>query len=193
MGDSLSIRTEIKRKSIHLFTTVIPFLYFFFLNKEQILLICIILSTGFLTFDLLRIYNRTAKRIFMQIFAGLLRDNEKSGKLTGATLLFLGMTLSVCLFPEQIAVTAMVFLTLADPVAAIAGKRWGSVAIFNKTMQGSMGFFLTAVLLTMLVWGFSWQGIVVAGTAAVIELLPLQVNDNITIPVVSGILMSYLY
>ena len=193
MRDALSLSAETRRKSIHFFTALIPVSYFFFLSKEQIVVICIILSMGFAAADLMRMYNRTAGTVFMKIFSDLLRDPERSGRFTGATLLFVGLTVSALVFSKQIAVTSMLFLTLADPVAALIGKRWGRRRIFQKTILGSSGFFSTAVVVTILVWGFSWQGILVAALAACIELLPVPVNDNLTIPVFSGVLMHYIY
>lgn len=193
MPVALSLSAEIRRKTIHLVTSVIPLLYFFYLNREQILVICIILTIGFLTADLLRMVSSLANSYFMRVFSSLLRSSEKEKQLTGATILFAALTLSVLVFPVPIAVTAMLLLTLADPVAAIVGKYWGKKSVFNKTLEGTLGFFMTALFIVLLVNGIKWQALPVAAIAAIVELIPLPVNDNLSVPLISGLAMFAFY
>jgi len=193
MADSLSPADEIKRKSIHLSTTAIPVFYYFYPKREHILLVCILLVLGFFIADVLRLIFGHARTYFLLIFSNLLRQDEAQGRLTGATWLFIGILVTILVFPVEIAVPSMLLLTVADPVAAIIGKHWGSFGVHNKTLEGSSAFFIVAMLVLMLFFGMSWQVLLVAIAATITELMPLRINDNISVPVVSGMLMYILF
>ncbi len=89
----------------------------------------------------------------------------------------------------------ILILAICDPVAALVGKRWptGEYTTFGhkKTLSGSAGFFISAVLtclfLIVLVDGVSWgNGLIVAlivsGGTVVAEALTHKGYDNLTIP-----------
>ncbi|MEJ2542926.1 MAG: hypothetical protein P8Y99_02560 [Calditrichaceae bacterium] len=193
MSDQLNIGKEIQRKSIHIATTLIPLAYISTIpKKEHIFLICVFMSIGFLVVDLMRLYWKTAEKYFLKIFSVLLREQELNNNLTGATYLFIGMTLAVLLFPKTIAITVMLFLTIADPSAAIIGKIVPIKKIFNKSVGGFLGFLICAMIIVIIAFNFTITGLIVAFAAALVELIPMKLNDNLTIPVVSGYLFLFL-
>ncbi|MGD9899162.1 MAG: diacylglycerol/polyprenol kinase family protein [Calditrichaceae bacterium] len=192
MIQSLDLSAEIKRKLIHISISVLPLMYIFLLSRNQILLISIVLSVGFLSADLLRIYSNRAGKYFLLIFSGLLRDEEAGKKITGATWLFTGITLTIALFPKEIAVPAILIATLADPVAALTGKSFGSLRIKNKTVEGSIGFFLTAVVILLIYQGANWVAPAMAFILTLVELFPAGLNDNLTLPLMTAILLTLL-
>ena len=122
----------------------------------------------------------------------MLREREIKDQLTGATYLFIGMTLAVFLFPKEIAIPVMLLLTIADPVAAIAGKAMPIKKIYGKSVGGFLGFLLCALIIVTIAFGFNYIGWIVALLAAIVELIPLKINDNLTIPVISGYLFILL-
>jgi dolichol kinase len=72
------------------------------------------------------------------------------------------------------------------------GERYGRTKISGeKSLEGSLAFVAAAVLSGLLL-NFTGihllHGLILAGSiiAAGVELLPLPVNDNLVIPVVSG-------
>lgn len=193
MQDALQLKSEILRKSIHIATSVIPLLYFFNIDKQFVLIICTLLATGFLIADILRINFNLARKYFLRIFSALLREDEAEKRLTGATFLFLGMTITLFLFKKEAAVPAVLFLTLADPAAAIAGKvSIGKPLIAGKTWQGSFAFFCIGLVVLVMTLGLTWVSLVILGITVLIELIPIGINDNILIPVVSGALLHLL-
>lgn len=192
MNKPLQLKKELLRKSIHLSTSVIPLLYYYGLSKQSILWICLFFTAGFFSADILRMNFDLARRYFLVVFSGLLREDEQNRKFTGASWLFLGMTATFYLFPKEAAIPAVLFLTLADPAAAIAGKKFGSDYFFGKSIEGSLGFYLTASAVILLFTDFSWLGIATALGAAVIEFLPIGINDNILIPLFAGYILHVL-
>lgn len=192
MADLLTIKLELQRKVIHLATSIVPVAYLLGAGRELILYICVFITTGFLVADILRMNFALAEKYFLRIFGSLLRVRERQKGLTGASYLWLGMSAAFFLFPAEAAIPAVFFLTVADPAAALAGKLWGSDEFFGKTIEGFLGFYLTASAIILLLTSYSWLGLGVAFIAAVIELAPIGINDNLTIPLVSGYLLMVL-
>ena len=189
---SLSLGREAQRKIIHISSALIPLAYYWGAPKSVILSLSAFLAGGFLLADLLRLNFALARKYFLAVFSVLLRADEKKNKLTGATYLFLGMVLSVLLFPPKAAISAMFFATLADPAAALIGKRYGTDLFFDKTIEGALAFYLTAAAVILIFTHYSWLGLGVALLCALIEFLPIPLNDNLTIPLVGGYLLTVL-
>ncbi|KAA3617492.1 MAG: phosphatidate cytidylyltransferase [Calditrichaeota bacterium] len=190
MQNEISPKTELARKFIHISTSIIPLVYYYMATKEQILVLCISLFLIFLVGDVLRIYVTKLRQIYEKVFGMLLRKNETGKTLNGATLLFLGFLLAVVLFEKNIAVVSMLFLSVSDTLAAVAGKLFGKYKIFNKTIEGTAAFFLSAFIISLFFYDKPILGFGVALATAIIELVPLKINDNITIPLISGLLFT---
>lgn len=190
MVADISLKNEIIRKSIHIATAVIPLYYYFAGQKEELSYICLILFIFFLTADLSRIYFIQLSQIYEKILGNLLRSEERGKRLNGATLLFLGFLLAVLLFDKTTAVIVMLFISIADSIAAIVGKSFGKTVLFNKTLQGSVAFFITAFLIASYFNENMILNICVAAVSTLIELLPIKINDNITIPIAAGSIFS---
>ncbi len=192
MNDSLRLKEELLRKSIHFATSIIPIVYYFGASRQAILFVSLFLAAGFLTADILRMNFDLARRWFLIVFSKLLREDEQKRRFTGASWLFVGMTTTFYLFPKEAAVPAVLFLTLADPVAAIAGKKFGSDYFYGKSVEGSLGFYLTASAIILIFTDYSWLGLGTALGAALVEFLPIGINDNILIPLFSGYILYAL-
>ncbi len=192
MNKELRLKEELLRKSIHIGTSVIPLLYYYGLSKQVIIMISLFLTAGFVTADILRMNFNLARKYFLIVFSSLLRQDEQTKSLTGASWLFLGMTATFYLFSKEAAIPAVLFLTLADPVAAIAGKKYGSDYFFGKTIEGSLGFYLTASAIILIFTGYSWLGLGIALGATIVEFLPIGINDNILIPLFAGYILQVL-
>jgi len=184
------MQSELIRKTIHLVTAVIPLMYLFYLDREQMSVFCISLFILFLLGDTLRIYVTHLTQIYEKIFGKLLRSAEKGKKLNGATLLLLGFSVATILFEKEIAILAMLILAVSDSLAAIIGMKFGRREWFGKTMEGSLAFFITTFFIT----GFFSDniGIITSGAALItgVELFSGKLNDNLTIPVISGLFFT---
>lgn len=92
-------------------------------------------------------------------------------------------------------------LAISDTSAEIAGTRWGHLTkqFFNgqKTLAGTLAFFGTALLIC---FGWLWYynlsvqemivgTLVISIVASLAELLTLKGWDNLTIPVITGIII----
>lgn len=190
---------EIKRKIIHLIGLFIPICYYFFREEDKIIAVFILLSLTAIYFslELLRLTNKRAQRYFLTHFSTLLRTHEKQ-KITGTGYYLLSALLSVSLFKKELAIACLSFLILGDMFAAIIGTRFGRTKIIaGKSLEGSLACFIVCFVIGLFVaWLFptthlNLQIIAVGAlTATIVELLPLGIDDNLTIPLISGLVME---
>ncbi|MGE5179541.1 MAG: diacylglycerol/polyprenol kinase family protein [Bacteroidota bacterium] len=187
------LRSELKRKAIHLASLSIPLGYYLTPDSwqrdwERALLAAVILS---LAIEVFRLNHLPTRNLFRHFFGELLRNHEEVS-LLGSTYLLIACLLSIHLFPKPIAVLALAFLIVGDTMAAIVGKWLGRVRIFDKTAEGSLACLVTCYLLTLLVPEIPFR-VAVAGalTATVFELLPIPLDDNFRIPLSAGFAMDF--
>lgn len=193
MPEALSFPQELKRKSIHIATAVIPISYFLWFSREQIFWLSVFLTIGFFTADILRMKFALAEKYFIRIFSPLLRSGELQRRFTGASYLFLGITITVAAFPKKVAVPAVLIAALADSLAALGGKLYGRHSLLDKTWEGTLTFAAVAAGLTGWFWGFGLKMFVVAIPTAAVELAGEKLNDNLTVPILSALLIQAVY
>jgi len=112
----------------------------------------------------------------------------------------MGLLLTLISFPKIVALIAIYTLALADPLSAIIGIKYGTTKIAkNKSLQGSTAFFLSCFLVSFLVlfWStnyvstYAWQQLLasflIALTASLFEIIPLKIDDNLTIPLFTAL------
>lgn len=153
--------------------------------------------------DVLKAYTYTFENLYNKVFGVILREDEKNFKrnlFTGGTYYAIGIFLSVLLFPKEVAVFSILVMIWCDTMAALMGKRFGKKKLIgNKTIEGSIAFFLTGVLLVFTLqyvfpdFNFYKAGFVTVFLAAVFEQLSfIRINDNLSLPVFSGFIFVIL-
>ena len=194
-------RIELLRKAIHLVSIVIPIVYFY-TPRSFALSILIPLTVAFLVVDVARYYNRSVEGWFYRWFGWLLRQHEKdtaSKRLNGATNVLIAAFLTVAIFPKVIAVTAFAILIISDSMSALVGRRFGKHRFFGKSLEGSTAFFVFGALVVLVSPKISGSlteyliGFVGCAVGAVVEALPIKLDDNLTIPLGVGTTMWLLY
>ena len=183
---------ELRRKSIHLLGLVVPILYFF-TSRDLIIIGVGALLTLVLAAELLKGVVPGVRVIFLRIFSPILRSQEQKGGLTGATYFLIGSFLCILLFDKTLAIVCLCFLTLGDLCAALIGKQWGRIKLFSrKSLEGSLACFVVCTAAALLIGLHPVVAIAGALVATLIELLPIGVDDNVTIPLISGLAMHLL-
>jgi dolichol kinase len=193
-----SLWTEFKRKTVHISSLSIP-IGLILVPKTPALLIlasCAFIAT---LLDLLKYYDKDFRRGFYKVFRKVLRPKEIR-RFTGSTYILASGLICAVAFDKWVAVTAMSFIIFGDIAGAIFGKRFGTHKTFNnKTLEGSLAFFIAAYssgIIFKLVaclptpWSALFMG---ALTATVIEALPLGIDDNFSVPVLTGLLLQMMY
>jgi dolichol kinase len=150
-----------------------------------------LLFLGFLlalTVDLLRLRSTVLNRAFFRTFRFLASPREAAG-MASSTWYLLGGALVWTLFPPAHAVSGLLVLALADPVASVVGRIWGTSPLGKGSVQGSLAFFASAWLVLAYMTGRPLAAAVVAGGVAVVEILPGLVDDNLAVPLSTGVLL----
>jgi len=198
----ISMSNEIRRKLIHLSSIGIPILYWF-LTREQALWLLIPLALGAVLIELLRRRFTGFERRFSSLFGALLRPHESGTaarlEINGATFVLISAALCVLIFPKVIAITAFAVLIVSDTASALYGRRFGKRRFFHKSVEGSTAFFVTAMLVVLVmtrVSGESWEFVVVGLVASLVATLVEAVShgggsidDNLSIPTAFGAVM----
>ena len=189
-GAEITYTSEVRRKLVHLVALLIPILYYLWPSVAQakaLLLGGMIIAVGVDTF---RLGEPRYRKLLHSLGGELIRPGEK-GNLLGSTCLLIASTMTVFLFPKGVAVAALCFLIIGDTVAALVGRRFGRIHLFGKkTLAGSVAFFLAAFGSGSLIPGLDLYTVLIgAAVAAVAEALPLPVDDNFSIPILSGVAM----
>jgi len=187
------MRQELTRKVLHLVTnSIIPIAYYFLDIPQMIMSELLGLSAiMFIIVDLGRTRNIWIAKVFQKFFNRMMRSHELDGKLTGASYLLIGSFITVMLFPKGIAVLALLFATFGDTFAALIGKRFGRIKIGEKTLEGFIAGFVVCMLIAQIVPDvpnvIKYSG---AFAAMFIELMPVRIDDNLRIPLFSGLVMD---
>jgi len=182
---------EIKRKIVHLATLVIPVGYTI-TSKETVLIFLVPFFFCYLSLDLLRHFHSGLASLFRKYFFGRVLREEEKKTLMGSTYFLFSSILTILLFPKSIAIVSLFILILSDTAGALVGKWIGRVPIYGKTLEGSIAFFLSSLLI---VWIYPqlnrFSGTAAALGATLVEILPIKVDDNLTIPLIAGAIMLF--
>jgi len=156
-------------------------------------------ATGTGVSIVLEISRHRSRRVndwFTNRFSVLLKESESS-QILGSTYLLAATLLAFLLFDRDVAVLALLFLAVGDPMAALVGERYGRARIIKKSVEGSLAFVAGAALVgwVLIAGGLDislWVVMSGAAVAALVELLSLPPDDNITVPLVAGAVMTPL-
>ena len=121
----------------------------------------------------------------------MMRNSEKKGEITGATWVFAGSLITIILVPKPFCIIALFFLAIGDTFAALVGMNYPFLKIGRKTLSGSIACFVTCCIIGVLFSFGLKTTIIIFGAliATLTELLSRKINDNLSIPIFSGISM----
>lgn len=175
--------------------STIPILGIFVSSGVMVFLLAT-LSGLALVVELARFKLPSLNSLLVRELRPLLKQTEDR-RLTGATYIAVSALVAFLIFDKPIAVTALLFLSLGDPIAAVVGNRMGGFRVFGKSPWGTVAFAaaslaMSAVLAVADVASPYWLLAAGAAVAAVVELVPFPVDDNVTIPLISGAAMTLM-
>jgi dolichol kinase len=126
----------------------------------------------------------------------LLFRAEEQFKESAMTPYAIAILLTLLTFPKTIALIAIYTLAIADPASALVGITWGRHRVVEgKSVEGSLAFFAATALITVVVLRVTTvlaagplaaTALAIGLAGAIFEMLPLRLDDNLTIPVFVG-------
>ena len=185
---------EYQRKAIHLFNLIIPFGYWFIIpDQNQFKIIIITFTALFILADYFRKKSKIIKKLFIIFFNKMLREHELKGQFTGATWVMISASVTILVFPKYIAIISLIFMSIGDTFAALIGRKFGKLKIYDKSIEGFLGGLIACLVaaycydpLPFYISGFG------ALAAMLFETLPLPLDDNFRIPIGSATIMTIL-
>jgi dolichol kinase len=121
---------------------------------------------------------------------------EEQFKESAMTPYAIAILLTILTFPKPVALIAIYTLAIADPLAAVVGISWGRRQIApHRTAEGTLAFFLATLAVSLVVLSLSTgaphvstagASLLLALAATLFEMVPLRLDDNLTIPLFVG-------
>ena len=187
---------HIGRKIFHLLGGLGLLSFYFVFGRDTALVLYSALAVFVLSLEIARLNIPAWNRFLYTRFGSFIRQNEEH-KLTGTVPYILGVAVSLYAYSTDVAAAAICFLAFGDVAATTIGERYGKTKIGDKSLEGSIAFVVAAlaagVALHLLGLGLAPVVLVIGAiTAAGVELLPLRINDNLMIPVLTGAVMEFV-
>jgi dolichol kinase len=203
LARALPVRTDLHltRKIWHMMTgLLIISLYMSGMPQSTALTILGLLLGWSAVMETLRLKNPGINEKCIRFFGPVIRSCEVN-RVSGMPYYIASAFVAIAVFPKPVAILSIAFLALGDPLASLVGILYSqrSVKIFNgaKSLHGTAaGYFVCAATTWLYLKSTGMVGLdlirlsLLGGFAgAFAELLPLEIDDNFTIPVISGFIM----
>ncbi|MBI2952999.1 MAG: hypothetical protein HYY30_01700 [Chloroflexi bacterium] len=198
-GDDSHSQTKgkILRHLFHLCAGSIPPLLALVLTREWLLIFLGTVAAIFVTIEVLRFLIAPLNQRLISRFAGASEafKEHETARPIGSTYFMVGAFFTLLFFPRDIAVAALFFSAVGDAVAATVGERYGRTRLGSKSAEGTVAFFVSALIVggILIVAGLRLNLVTVAVgalVAALVELIPIPFDDNLTIPLISASVMA---
>lgn len=197
--NTLALRSEvhITRKLWHMGTGLLGLSIYNQMALEPSEMGSVLMGIGIiaLVVEFARLNISAVNSLVLKFMKPFMRESERNS-LSGFPFYALGAAISLLLFEEKIAILSILFLIFADPISSFFGILYGKDKIIgNKSVQGCIAGFIVCYSLTFIFGAFLYRpGVdlllfsVVAGViGSVSELCSIVIDDNLTIPVLSGL------
>jgi glycerol-3-phosphate acyltransferase PlsY len=165
-------------------------LSYLFLGKQFVLIMVGIVTLVFLIFDISRL---TFKKFNLALLKSVVIKQKEIKVFSSMSFFLLACFIILLIFEKEIAILAISFLTFGDLAAKCFGILYGRRNIFEKTLEGLLAYFVACILC-----GFLWSYfleisllMIMTGAvaAAIAEVLPIGIDDNFTVGLISASLM----
>lgn len=179
---------------MNLWAIFIPIIYYLSPQQSGRLLLLVV-ALVVVIIDFFRLHINGIKEGFILFFGSFLRRHELT-RLSGATYLLLGCLITSFLFSKPVVIAACSFIIVGDTFAALFGQSIKGPKLFRKTLMGSIGFLTATVAVSFILFPLLSAPLlnllIGAVAATVFEALPLPWDDNFSVPIFTGVVMSLI-
>jgi glycerol-3-phosphate acyltransferase PlsY len=164
-------------------------------DKKEALTLIGAIVLFFLILDLIRLFSKKINVFIFDKIKKLYKSKEYK-KFSSITLFLVASFLTVLLFEKAVAILAVCFLIFGDFFSKFFGIYFGRKKLFEKTLEGSLAHLNACVLSGYIVAQFvnipTPVYLVGALVASITELLPMGVDDNFSVALISASAMYVL-
>ncbi len=183
---------QIARRLFHMGNGVaVASLYWLSFSHQQMIHALGTIACLLYVFEQIRISYPEKAQKFLPMTKFIIRAEEQLKESAMVPYAF-AVLLTIITFPKPIALVAIFTLAIADPLSAIIGIKYGKRRIVpHKSLEGSAAFFISTFFITLSVLAVYTGGVsisvflvtvAVALISSGFEMLPLRLDDNLTIP-----------
>lgn len=136
--------------------------------------------------------------ILTNVISGSERESDKEFPGRGAIRFFTGALITLIIFRmhPEIVVAGILVLALGDSTSTLVGVSYGRHKIFynqDKSIEGSLAGIVAGAIGIWILTPFTlFFSIVASFVGMVTESLPIDVDDNLTVPVLTGLTLYIL-
>jgi len=183
-------KTEVVRKVIHFSIALSPVM-----AAINYPLTVIALMAGVLGYTFMETLRLSGVKIpvVSTLTAMASRPRDIGVFVLGPVTLGIGALLTLLLFPSPAACIGIYALAFGDGLAGLVGKLFGRIRpafLFGKSLEGSAACFTATFISAYLVSHSYAVSTAAAITAMVVEALPLEDYDNISLPLIVGVVVQ---
>lgn len=162
-------------------------------NRRLAFSLLLLAFTISLIVEFYRFWQRDFRRTFHRVFGTILRRHEMKD-FTGATYMLFSSLLCVAFFSPPIASGAIALLSVGDTFAALVGMNFGKRRFgkLGKSLEGSLACFISCLIFAILWLQNPILALTGALAATIAELINIPVDDNLRIPLISGMAMTLM-
>lgn len=179
--------TEDARKGVHLLALLVP-LVSELTSKLLVLVALSIITIAYVLVELLRLKGHRLP-IITPFTLRMSRPEERTGFIIRPAYLAIGIILALNLYPSTIAYASICIGAIGDSAAAIVGERFGGRRIVKRKTVVGFAAGLTAAFLLACFLVSPFIALLGGVGAMIMDLLDVP-DDNLTMPIVAGALMT---
>jgi HAD superfamily phosphoserine phosphatase-like hydrolase len=184
----LMSRSRGLRETIHIGSFLLSFICIYLLGNILVASFILLITVLYILSELARVRGINIP-ILSSITWNAANKTELYEFATAPIYFALGIAISLMIFPAPIRYVAITTLTIGDGCAHIFGMKFGRTPLpFNKgkNLEGTLFGFLFAFLGAM-IFVDPTEALIAAAVGILVEALPLPLNDNLTMPLASGL------
>jgi len=181
------------RETIHMSSFLLTFVCIYFLGNILLASLILLVAVLYTISEFARVRGINLP-ILSSITWSAANKTELYEFATSPIHFALGIVISLLIFPEPIRYVAITVLTLGDGCAHLFGMRFGRTHLsFNKgkNLEGTLFGFLFAFLGAM-IFVDPARALIAAAVGMLVEGLPSPINDNLTMPLASGLILTLI-
>ena len=105
------------------------------------------------------------------------------------------MILCILLLNQLSFTLAFLFLGISDTIAALIGRKMGKVVFYDKSLEGTIIYFISSSIILILLTDLIYYYIIIIALISTISesnIIIKNINDNIKIPIMSGLFCEFV-
>jgi glycerol-3-phosphate acyltransferase PlsY len=147
----------------------------------------------FILVDVIRFILHQANELLTVRVRNFLKKGE-SHRFSSMTMFLVAAFIIILVFKQDIAMAALTYLIFGDIFSKIFGLAFGRHKLFDKTVEGSIAYLGGALICSYVLYTSLNMPILMlmagAVAATLAEFVPLGIDDNFTVGIVSGAVMT---